>query len=226
MIKLTWPLVRIDETDRCPTGCCAAALLLCLFVAACAVPAPAQTALQQPITRVQSQPSPRIPSPAPSPRRGAAPTCYEATILSPQPFLGNHGEVARLSDGSLWEIQFEYEYLYEYYPTVVVCPANGRLHVRGKSLNVSQISPGRSSGGAAISSPSSGVVESRIDGEFEGWDGETVFRLQNGQIWQQTSYAYRYHYAYSPRVTIIRIAGRHEMMVEGIDARLPVQRLR
>ena len=34
------------------------------------------------------------------------------------------------------------------------------------------------------------VIESQIDGEFEGWEGETVFVLTNGQIWQQSSYDY------------------------------------
>ena len=32
--------------------------------------------------------------------------------------------------------------------------------------------------------PSGGAIESSIDGEFEGWDGDTVVRLMNGQIWQ------------------------------------------
>ncbi|MDR0881742.1 MAG: hypothetical protein LBP55_04270, partial [Candidatus Adiutrix sp.] len=36
----------------------------------------------------------------------------------------------------------------------------------------------------------SGAIESQIDGTFEGWSGETVFKLTNGQIWQQSSYAY------------------------------------
>ena len=29
------------------------------------------------------------------------------------------------------------------------------------------------------------VIESRIDGEFNGWTGRTRFTLQNGQIWEQ-----------------------------------------
>jgi len=33
------------------------------------------------------------------------------------------------------------------------------------------------------------AIESRVDGEFEGWDGETIFPLTNGQIWQQVQYA-------------------------------------
>ena len=29
------------------------------------------------------------------------------------------------------------------------------------------------------------IIESRIDGEFNGWTGRTRFTLQNGQIWEQ-----------------------------------------
>jgi hypothetical protein len=67
-------------------------------------------------------------------------------------------------------------------------------------------------------------VESRIDGEFDGWEGETVFRLQNGQIWQQTSPSARYLFAQSPRVTIS--PAPHRMRVEGIPYEIAVRRLR
>ena len=46
--------------------------------------------------------------------------CYESSIVSPTPFMGNDGEIFKLSDGSLWEVHAEYEYLYEYYPSVVI----------------------------------------------------------------------------------------------------------
>ena len=49
---------------------------------------------------------------------------------------------------------------------------------------------------------SSGVIESQIDGEFQGWDGETIFKLINGQIWQQSEYDYTYEYDYMPDVII------------------------
>ena len=54
------------------------------------------------------------------------------------------------------------------------------------------------------SSVTYGNVDSQIDGDFEGWDGDTVFILMNGQVWQQSSYSYHYHYAYSPRVLIFK----------------------
>ncbi len=28
-------------------------------------------------------------------------------------------------------------------------------------------------------------INARIKGEFRGWDGKTIFRLDNGQVWQQ-----------------------------------------
>lgn len=46
------------------------------------------------------------------------------------------------------------------------------------------------------------AIESNIDGEFVGWSGDTEFRLQNGEVWQQAAYACWYHYACNPEVII------------------------
>ena len=70
--------------------------------------------------------------------------------------------------------------------------------------------------------PTGDVVESRIDGEFTGWTGETLFPLLNGQLWQQASYAYHYHYAYSPSVIIVRSGAQFEMHVDGVDPSVAV----
>lgn len=59
------------------------------------------------------------------------------------------------------------------------------------------------------------VCESRIDGDFEGWDGETVYKLQNGQVWKQSQYFYHYHYSYCPKVTIFQGSSGYEMHVAG-----------
>ena len=71
-----------------------------------------------------------------------------------------------------------------------------------------------------------GVIESQIDGTFEGWSGDTIFKLTNGQIWQQSSYAYTYHYAYRPEVTIFPSGGGCKMKVEGVSSSIPVKRLK
>ena len=71
-----------------------------------------------------------------------------------------------------------------------------------------------------------GVIESYIKGEFEGWDGETVFFLDNGQIWQQAAYSYHYHYAYRPKVLIVRSGALSKMIVEGVSESVTVQRIK
>ncbi len=74
--------------------------------------------------------------------------------------------------------------------------------------------------------PSGDVIESQIDGEFEGWEGETIVKLMNGQIWQQTEYHYNYHYAYAPKVMVYRSGGGYKMKVDGTDQAVGVARLR
>ncbi len=82
---------------------------------------------------------------------------------------------------------------------------------------------GQAAGHAGASMPS--VIKSHIEDEFEGWEGETIFRLDNGQIWQQSSYAYHYHYAYHPAVMIFRDGGRYVMKVDGVSQTVDVVQL-
>ena len=70
------------------------------------------------------------------------------------------------------------------------------------------------------------IIESKIDGEFEGWEGETIFKLENGQIWQQVTYSYTYHYAYRPEVVIYKTSGGYKMKVEGISEEIYVQQIK
>lgn len=70
------------------------------------------------------------------------------------------------------------------------------------------------------------IIESRIDGEFTGWEGETVFKLQNGQIWQQTSFSWKYSYKYSPAVLIYKSGYGYKMKVDGVDGEITVKQLK
>jgi hypothetical protein len=71
------------------------------------------------------------------------------------------------------------------------------------------------------------AIETQIDGDFEGWEGETIYKLRNGQIWQQASYHYHYHYAYAPEVTIYSTAEGCAMRVSNDDDQpIPVRRLK
>jgi hypothetical protein len=157
----------------------------------------------------------------------SAQDCYESSIVSPSPFMGNDGEIFKLADGSVWEVKHEYEYLYEYYPNVIICPSRGKLAIAGKTLTVEQIG-GRKSATKSKTrqAPPAEVIESQISGEFTGWSGETIFKLINGQIWQQATYAYTYTYKYRPKVIIFRSGGGYEMQVDGMDSRIRVTRIK
>jgi hypothetical protein len=45
-------------------------------------------------------------------------------------------------------------------------------------------------------------IRTRIVGEFRGWDGNTVFRLENGQVWKQRLPGQWYHRANAPEVEL------------------------
>jgi hypothetical protein len=90
-------------------------------------------------------------------------------------------------------------------------------------------------GGSVLESPhtSSGappvtdsVIESKIDGDFNGWDGETIIKLINGQIWRQLDYHYEYHYAFMPKVLIYKAGGIYKAKVDGTDTAVTVMRLK
>ncbi len=69
------------------------------------------------------------------------------------------------------------------------------------------------------------VIKTHIDGEFKGWEGKTIFKMMNGQIWQQSSFAYMYHYAYSPEVIIYKTSSGYVMKVDGVDETIHVVQL-
>lgn len=79
---------------------------------------------------------------------------------------------------------------------------------------------------SVVRSGCSPAIETTIDGEFKGWDGETIFKLSNGQIWQQSEYSYTYSYAYMPEVTIYSTAGGCKLKVEDEDEMILVKRIK
>jgi hypothetical protein len=91
---------------------------------------------------------------------------------------------------------------------------------------MSEATPEPNAPSAIVPPPSNDVVESKIDGDFEGWEGETVVKLMNGQIWQQSDFYFHYHYAFMPDVMIYRSGGTWKMKVEGVDKPVGVRRLR
>lgn len=69
-------------------------------------------------------------------------------------------------------------------------------------------------------------ISSRIDGEFNGWNGPTQFRLQNGQVWETNS-SRRYRYtALNPEVEITRnLIGIYRMRIVETGEAITVRRV-
>lgn len=118
----------------------------------------------------------------------------------------NQDMIFKMSNGTYWvQAKYKYWYHYAYRPDVVITQEDGRyiLHVAGQSIEVNRLY---------------NVIESNIDGTFEGWKGDTVYKLTNGQVWKQKVYKYEYKYAFRPEVIIAEINGSYVMQVEGTNA--------
>lgn len=118
------------------------------------------------------------------------------------------GALFKLQDGTYWlQDQYMYWYHYAYCPKVNIIRSGGRLYInvdgQTQAVPVRQITD---------------VIESQIDGDFNGWEGETVYRLTNGQVWQQSTYSYEYTYSYMPQVIIYNTGFSYKMKVEGTQA--------
>ena len=61
----------------------------------------------------------------------SAAECFSSSATSPSPVMGQTDEVITLIDGSKWEVGVgHFNYLYAYYPNVVVCPGEGIMLIR------------------------------------------------------------------------------------------------
>jgi len=71
-------------------------------------------------------------------------------------------------------------------------------------------------------------TNSYIHGDFKGWDGHSAYQLENGQLWRQKDYQYRYIFIYRPEVTVYKGAyGNWYMSVDGDNGDpVEVERLR
>ncbi|MHA0940070.1 hypothetical protein, partial [Enterobacter kobei] len=69
------------------------------------------------------------------------------------------------------------------------------------------------------------VRKTKIDGDFEGFDDEVLFRFVDGTYWIQAQYMYWYHYAYRPDVNLLRANGRFYLQIDGKDKVVPVRQI-
>jgi hypothetical protein len=67
------------------------------------------------------------------------------------------------------------------------------------------------------------VTESELDGNCRGWEGDTAFRLCNGEVWEQAAFRVRRVFLASPGVRIWRLGDASLLEIEGVRELLPVR---
>ncbi len=132
------------------------------------------------------------------------------------PFFGWRGStVFKLANGQVWEQDAAGRtYHFAYRPDLTITEVRSQHFMRVDGL---------------ASIPVRRVedfIESTIDGAFNGWDGTTVFPLINGQVWQQSVYAYHYQHAYRPEVLIYLSNGEWKLKVDGVHETVSVKRIK
>lgn len=154
----------------------------------------------------------------------AAQDCYNSSILKPSPFMGNNGEVFQLSDGSLWEVKYEYEYLYEYYPSVIVCPSPGMLIIDGKTLDVELLTAGSGAptGGGAWEV----YEETNLAGSISGTvQAGRIFQTTSGNIYEVVGLTLQLVLELQPAVMVLRNGSTYRLIVDGFDEPLICRKL-
>ena len=69
--------------------------------------------------------------------------CFDTSITMPSPFMGNNDEIFKTTDGNLWQVKYAYEYMYEYYPSVMICDES-KLIIKGKAIDIVKVGTSKS----------------------------------------------------------------------------------
>lgn len=152
--------------------------------------------------------------------------CIQSSIVSPTPFMGNSGELFKLLDGSVWEVMYEYNYLYKYYPNVIICPNSGKLFIGEKSLNVKLLSLPPS-----INKSKSGEWEVYEETNLEGSISGTIqqghiFKTTSGSIYEVTGFTLQLVLELQPKVTVLQNGDTYKLVVKGFKQPVICKKLR
>jgi hypothetical protein len=128
----------------------------------------------------------------------------------------NEEMLFKLDNGQIWiQAEYKYNYNYSYRPEVKIYTDNINYYLQLEDMDE-----------YVVVRKVDNYFESIIVSEFNGWRGDTIFKLQNGQVWKQSQYNYLYHYAYNPRILIYNDGYKYMMKVDGIENKLPVIRIK
>jgi hypothetical protein len=144
--------------------------------------------------------------------------------------MGNNDEVFKLSDGSVWQVKYEYEYMYEYSPEVIICPRRGELIIVKKSLNVEQIAAGRARQAPRPAAAASGkweiYEETTLQGSISGSVQQgRIFKTTSGNVYEVTGLTLQLVLELSPEVMVLRNGEAYKLVVKGFDEPLICRKL-
>ncbi len=134
--------------------------------------------------------------------------------------MGNNGEIFKLADGSVWEVKNEYEYLYEYYPSIVVCSKQGKLFVGKKFLNVELIAAAQSSKQPDSEQNKKWELfeETNLEGSISGTVQQgRIFKTTSGNVYEVSELTLQLVLELQPEVTVLRNGDNFKLIVEGFD---------
>ena len=65
--------------------------------------------------------------------------------------------------------------------------------------------------------------ESFIAGDFEGWDGDKIYELDDGSKWELVNYTYSYSYSYRPKAVVWQDGSRYFLEVQNMTDKQEVR---
>ena len=137
--------------------------------------------------------------------------------------MGNNGEIFRLLDGSVWEVKYEYEYLYEYYPAVTMCPGRGQMVLGTKTLNVQLVSgvpkgPGEPKGKGTPSGKWELFEETNLQGSISGTvQAGRVFKRTSGNVYEVIGLTLQLVLDLQPEVIVLRDGATYKLIIRGFE---------
>ena len=144
--------------------------------------------------------------------------CYKSTIVSPTPFMGNNGEVFKLSDGSLWEVKYEYEYMYEYYPSIIICPKNNLVIIGDTKLDVEFVSNSNNNSRGNSTGNWQLYEETYIQGTLTGVIQKGhIFKTMSGNYYEIVGFTIEVVVEVMPDVTVFKKGNQYKLVVDGFN---------
>ena len=153
----------------------------------------------------------------------AAQVMFEAHIVNE--FNGFDSDaIFIMSNGTAWkQYNYLYKYSYKYNPQATIIrqgPSKFFLLVDGIDEYVEVEYIGE-------------AYKESIVGEFDGWNGDTIFKLSDGSIWEQADSTHEHNHQNSPDIYLIKYAFLREQnlflyyaLVEDSDELIRVRRIK